>query len=84
MEQFHKHCFDKWLHITTDDYNKARKYYAAYLKLLKEIIDSDQKGLDSFKKKIFNNNPWKTCVESEREPEKYRSIADSDYAIIMK
>lgn len=83
MEQFHKHCFDKWLHITTDDYNKARKYYAAYLKLLKEIIDSDQKGLDSFKKKIFNNNPWKNCVESEREPEKYRSIADSDYAIMV-
>lgn len=83
MEQFHKHCFDKWLHITIDDYNKARKYYVTYLKLLKKIIDSDQKGLDSCKKNILNNNPWKDCIEGKSKPENYRSIADSDYAIMV-
>lgn len=31
----------------------------------------------------MNNNPWKDCIEGKREPESYRSIADSDYAIII-
>lgn len=41
MEQFHKHCFDEWLHVTKDDYYKADKYYDDYITLLKNIIDCD-------------------------------------------
>lgn len=83
MEQFHKHFYDEWLHVTKDDYDKADKYYDDYINLLKDIIKSDQSKLKSFESKILNNNPWKHCIERKREPENYRSIADSDYAIMV-
>ena len=83
MEQFHKHCFDEWLHVTKDDYDKADNYYNDYITLLEDIIDCDQSELDSFKSEILKNNPWKDCIEDKRKPEKYRSIADSDYAIMV-
>ena len=83
MEQFHKHCFDEWLHVTKDDYDKADNYYNDYIALLEDIIDCDQSELDSFKSEILKNNPWKDCIEGKRKPENYRSIADSDYAILV-
>ena len=39
MEQFHKHCFDEWLHVTKVDYDKANNYYNDYITLLENIIE---------------------------------------------
>ena len=81
--QFHKHCFDEWLHVTKADYDKAKNYYNDYITLLENIIDCNQSELGSFESEILENNPWKDCIEVKRETENYRSIADSDYAIMV-
>ena len=83
MKQFHEHCYDEWLHVKKADYDKANNYYNDYIILLENIIDCDQSELESFKSEILKNNPWKDYIEGKREPENYRSIADSDYAIMV-